>query len=66
MIYNYFMLYKFTCPEELSLQNRQINNINYIDALNVFDIPNIIWINLSYNKIADIYLKNSKNLKKLI
>ena len=42
---------KFSYLEELSLQN---NNINNIDVLSIFEMPNIRWINLSYNKIPDI------------
>ena len=47
---------KMPYVEELSLQNNYINNIN---VLEYFDIPNVKWINLSYNKIKDISsLKN--------
>ena len=47
---------KFPYLEELILQNNIINNIN---ILNLFEMPNIRWINLSYNKIMDISgLKN--------
>ena len=42
---------KFPYLEELCLQN---NNINTIEVLNLIEMPNIRWINLSYNKIADI------------
>jgi len=48
---------KFYYLEELSLQNNIINNINILD---IFEIPNIRWINLSYNKISDI--SNLKNI----
>ena len=54
---NIFSGIKFPYLEELSLQN---NNINSIDVLGYFDMPNIRWINLSYNKIE--FMSNLKDI----
>ena len=54
---NIFSGIKFSFIKELSLQN---NNINMIDVLDYFDMPNVRWINLSYNKIE--FVSNLKNI----